>query len=84
MGLIQELIYSHDGNIRGAKVRSATGNVLTRPINLLYPFECADVPGFEEKSPSEQVEDLAKCNESRPAKKAAKERLSKYYKNDSI
>ena len=39
LGRIEEMITSNDGQIRAAKVRTSNGNILKRPLNLLYPME---------------------------------------------
>ena len=39
LGRIEELIISNDGETRAAKIRTAHGHVLKRPLNLLYPME---------------------------------------------
>ncbi|XP_020914628.1 uncharacterized protein LOC110252203 [Exaiptasia diaphana] len=41
LGMVNELITSKDGQIRSAKVTLPSKNILTRPINLLYPLECS-------------------------------------------
>jgi len=42
MGKICELNTSYDGQIRAAKVLTANGRIIGRPLNLLYPVECPD------------------------------------------
>ena len=44
MGKIETLIYSKDGRVRGADVRTPNYSVLKRPVSRLYPIEC---PGNE-------------------------------------
>ena len=39
LGRIEELIISKDGETRAAKIRTAHGHVLKRPLTLLYPLE---------------------------------------------
>ena len=40
LGRVTELIRSKDGTVRAAKVKcGSTGNVISRPINKLYPIE---------------------------------------------
>ena len=40
MGKIETLIYSKDGKVRGAEVRTPNSSVLKRPVSRLYPIEC--------------------------------------------
>ena len=42
MGRIDELIVSNDGKIRAAKIKTANGQVLKRPLNLLHPMELSE------------------------------------------
>lgn len=44
MGRISRLIPSFDGNIRAAVVKLSRGSSITRPIKLLYPVECPEMP----------------------------------------
>lgn len=37
---ITELIPNSDGNIRAARILLPNKNIITRPLNLLYPLEC--------------------------------------------
>ena len=41
MGKISELILSRDGKIRSARILLSSGNIINRPLNLLYPLETA-------------------------------------------
>ena len=40
LGKIQQLIQSTDQKIRSARVMVANGNLINRPLNLLFPTEC--------------------------------------------
>ena len=43
IGRLLELIKSRDGNVRAAKILvGKTKRVIERPINKLYPLECAN------------------------------------------
>ena len=42
LAVVEELISSTDGEIRAAKVRTASGKLLNRTRNFLYPLECAE------------------------------------------
>ncbi len=42
MGKLSNLTVSQDGQIRSAEIRTSTGNVLRRPLNLLFPIETAE------------------------------------------
>ena len=39
LGRLVKLIISNDGQIRSAKVTLSSGNIISRPLNLLYPLE---------------------------------------------
>ena len=41
--MIEELITSTDNEVRAATVRTASGKLLNRPLNFLYPLECSEV-----------------------------------------
>ena len=43
LGMIEELITSTDNEVRAATVRTASGKLLNRPLNFLYPLECSEV-----------------------------------------
>ena len=43
LGMIEELIPSKDDAVRAATVRTASGKLLNRPLNFLYPLECSEV-----------------------------------------
>ena len=43
LGMIEELITSKDNEVRAATVRTASGKLLNRPLNFLYPLECSEV-----------------------------------------
>ena len=42
LAVVEELISSTDGEIRAATVRTASGKLLNRTLNFLYPLECAE------------------------------------------
>ena len=42
LAVVEELISSIDGEIRAATVRTASGKLLNRTLNFLYPLECAE------------------------------------------
>ena len=45
LGRIVDLIRGNDNVVRGAKVKfGASGNIITRPLNLLYPLEVREKP----------------------------------------
>ena len=78
MGKIVTLIPSSDKEIRSAKVQLASGKVVGRPLNLLYPLEC-DVDTDETettgstKKPSNENRSRRKCAEK------AKQKIKEYY-----
>lgn len=73
IGRISSLKTSKDGCIRSAKVSLASGNVLTRPLNMLYPLECSEIENrVIESSPFSLVGRL-----SRSCRKAAKQAKTK-------
>lgn len=39
LGKIEQLVVSRDGQIRSAKVKLSSGNIIGRPLSLLYPIE---------------------------------------------
>ena len=42
LAVVEELISSTDGEIRAATVQTASGKLLNRTLNFLYPLECAE------------------------------------------
>ena len=42
LAVVEELLSSTDGEIRAATVRTASGKLLSRTLNFLYPLECAE------------------------------------------
>ena len=42
MGIVHEVHQGHDGAVRAATVRIASGKLHKRPVSLLYPLECSD------------------------------------------
>ena len=70
MGRIVKLIQSNDGQLRSAKVKLANGNIIGRPLNLLYPLE---VDGdSNDDYDSQHLEIIPKEREnSRPIRKSA-------------
>ncbi len=50
MGRITNTVRSKDGHVRSAEVRLASGRVLRRPLNLLFPIETTEYSGNTETS----------------------------------
>lgn len=84
LAMIEEIITSKDNEVRAATVRTATGKLLNRPLNVLCPLECADVKQEsdecnEPRSSSEEQHDVPKQKsgiepaEKRPLRRAAAE-----------
>ncbi|XP_053376986.1 uncharacterized protein LOC123529097 [Mercenaria mercenaria] len=90
MGRICELLQSRDGQIRSAKVNTATGKVLGRPLNLLYPVECVSQRYSEMKKLADDQKGAAPvCSFVEPsnpfARKAsddAKRKIKELFNND--
>ena len=55
-----------DGEVRSATVRTAEGNLLTRPINLLYPLEITEEEmnegGRRSPTPSDSLKEVGDPN----------------------
>ena len=65
LGRVLEVIESKDNNIRGAKVLiGKSKQVITRPINKLYPIE-------ETNERNENTKESIILNEQRPKREAA-------------
>jgi len=80
VGVVKELGVSSDGNIRSAEVQLASGRVIRRPLNLLFPIETSQRLSFEVGSASStqctsqrKVVDASstQCTSPRPQRKAA-------------
>ncbi|VDI41861.1 Hypothetical predicted protein [Mytilus galloprovincialis] len=50
LGRIVKHIQSNDGQLRSVKVRLANGNIIGRPLNLLYPLEIDEVSNDDSNS----------------------------------
>lgn len=66
LGRITELVKSSDGLIRSAKVKTPSGRVLGRPLNLLFPLETSEE--YDEQTESKYVKEPTY---KRPLRKAA-------------
>ena len=73
LGMVNEMITSKDGQIRSAKVTLPSKNILTRPINLLYPLECSSEKSscVENKAEDKAVDAPPNQMSSRPSRQAA-------------
>ena len=60
MGKLEELIQSNDTEIRAAKVRMSNGNLLKRPLNLLYPMEIAESTETDQPKDIEMDKEIEK------------------------
>ena len=89
--MIEELIMSKDGEVRGAAVQTASGKLLNRPLNFLCPLVCAQVnensdESIEPGSSSGEQDDVPKRKsddkpaEKRPIRRAAIEARRKLNK----
>lgn len=79
LGTISEFIVSHDGKYRSAKVKLATGNVINRPLNHLYPIEVArdkipDKP-MQQNSADDNMSDTEQKRTRLAAKKSREKTL---------
>ena len=82
LGRIVELIKSRDGHIRSAKVKTSSGNILGRPLCLLYPVETSPEKEINdnERMSVEGVDESRNIRRSkRLASAQANARLQKYY-----
>ncbi|KAL9964746.1 hypothetical protein ACROYT_G028427 [Oculina patagonica] len=81
LGMIEELITSNDNEVRAATVRTASGKLLNRPLNFLYPLECSEVSEKPTESDEPVVDGKAdetskqkstdETTEKRPIRRAA-------------
>ena len=78
LGRIEEKILSEaDGLMKAAVIRTSTGNLLKRPLRMLYPLECSDYVMDDSKIVSnykDQYEDMESKNnkrEKQPKRNAA-------------
>ena len=87
MGRITHLIKSKDHEIRAANVLLPNGNIIKRPINLLYPLETALIDNAENKNETNDKDEMKIVKErQRPKRDAAviaKYRLKELF-NDEI
>jgi len=67
LGRLVQLITSNDGQIRSAKVKMSSGNIISRPLKLLYPLEVEDKTDIKVENKSSEVETA----ETRPIRKSA-------------
>ncbi|XP_077989886.1 uncharacterized protein LOC144444347 [Glandiceps talaboti] len=78
LGKITYLIPSRDGEVRAAKVKLPSQKIINRPLKLLYPIECPDVP---EQKTTTQEDDLLQKKDilsiPRPMRHAAMEARKK-------
>lgn len=70
LGLIVGRVLSHDNNVRSVKVKLASGRVLNRPLNLLYPLECSHQE-HEETKPNTSSYEKNSYEVLRPVRQAA-------------
>ena len=79
MGKLEELIQSNDTEIRAAKVRMSNGNLLKRPLNLLYPMELAESTETEQPKDIEMDKEIEKecIQEEYPTRSKSKRVASK-------
>ncbi|XP_053381888.1 uncharacterized protein LOC128549324 [Mercenaria mercenaria] len=78
MGLIISLHTSSDGEIRSAKLKSTSGRIVCRPLNLLFPVELLNknvVPSDKERPTMECV-----TKQNRPERATATKAKLKIYK----
>ncbi len=73
-GKIVKLIVSNDGEVRSAEVLTKNRNILTRPINKLYPLETTSDVMVPDTKKSQKIEE----KKSRPIRKAAIEARKKF------
>ena len=70
-GRICELITSRDGKIRSVKLRLPSGNILGRPLKLLYPLECSG--NTEIKQNIQSKTNSSEDHKDRPVRKSAQD-----------
>ena len=56
LGRIIQLNVSQDEEVRSARVRIGNGKIIVRPISLLYPIECPEVPQVPNSTPPSRDE----------------------------
>ncbi len=76
LGQIQSITVSHDGEVRSTKVKTPNKNILTRPLNELYPLEC-DIELRESKGDATSNSTQNGEQSTRPKRKAAVAALEK-------
>lgn len=71
MGRIVNIERSKDNKVRCAEVRLATGHVIRRPVNLLFPLETMEIDGSMSNDLNNNDKNIPKQRPSRePARKA--------------
>ena len=71
LGKLNRLRLSRDGQIRSAEVKTATGKMLNRPLNLLFPIETShDSSDHQVKEDSENHQ-IVELTGQKPKRKAA-------------